>query len=166
MKISINGSFKYLVKELDAPQLPLKKKWYYCTIKLRNMTIESVLTIVSCCISGLVGIVLYRQIKSQKEVIDSYKNYIQTLDINKFREYVSVIEDIGEKRIIAERINLIIEKEQNKDKLIEHYERYISELAQFLVFSVNKMPIDYVEKIDLIKSAFPLTFPLIKNRIT
>lgn len=128
------------------------------------MSAETISTI-SIAVNLVVGGILFAQIRSQKQIMKQYKTYIETLDINKFKDYMTVIEDMGDKKVQAEKINSKLEQNRNKEEIKAYYEKYYNEVVPFLLYQINNMKMDYVEKMDLVKGAFPLTFPLIKDRI-
>lgn len=122
------------------------------------MDTNLILAIISIATTSIVGIILYRQIKSQKEIIQNYRTYIETLDIDRFKKYIETAESLSQKKILIEKENYEIETERFKSKTAEKYAKQSTEMAMLIAYFFNtnsKATKD--EKLELLKKALPLT---------
>ena len=105
-----------------------------------------------------VGFILYRQIKSQKEIIENYKTYIETLDIKRFKDYIETAESLNEKKLIIESEKMQIDLESYKDKSARKYAAQSTELTMLIAYFINSnKDVKKEEKLDFIRYSLPLT---------
>ncbi len=89
------------------------------------MSNPEILSIISIAVTAIVGIILYRQIKSQQQIIGQYKDLLQTLDLNKIKEFHEL-----DKKSILSTVNL--ELNNHYQKMEASYGRQFDEMASYI----------------------------------
>lgn len=122
------------------------------------MDTNLILTTISIATTSIVGVILYKQIKSQKEIIEKYKEYIETIDVKKFNEYVEIIEKTNETKLEHEQFKHKIEFEKYDEKKMKLYSRDCTELTRLVCYFFNKNDsLTREEKLAFISKALPST---------
>lgn len=132
---------------------------------MQTLDFNQILTLISIGSTLVVGYILSHQIKSQKQLIEQYKLYIETLDIKKFKDYINTMDDLNEKKIKAEIEKKEIEMKQFKEKNANKYAAQATELTRLISYFMNSSEASRENKIEFLKEALPLTFSTVSLAI-
>ena len=80
----------------------------------------------------VVGIILSRQIKSQAEILNSYKDYINTIDLNKIKQF----HDLEKSSIVTKAE---IETQRFIQNIDADFHHQFDEMATFTHITLSKM---------------------------
>jgi protein-arginine kinase len=96
------------------------------------MTLSEITPFLSLIGTIVVGVILYRQIKSQLELLNNYKDYINTIDLNKLKQYHDM-----EKMSIATRSE--IETQSFIQNIDSEFHHQFDEMATFTYMMLSQM---------------------------
>jgi|SRR5690348_9387804 len=94
------------------------------------MSNPEILSIISIAVTAIVGIILSRQIKSQQQIIGQYKDLLQTLDLNKIKEF----HELDKKAILSQvKLELNNFHEQNAATFGRQFDEMASYISDQLI---------------------------------
>lgn len=127
--------------------------------------VQTILIATSILVTLYKSGILKAQLKAQEKTLKNYTDFMEAIDISKFKEYTQMIEEMGQLKIEAERLKLDKKLTEESKKYEEHYSSYFTEVALYIVWSINGVKKDRAEKLKMLKDVFPLSYPLICDRI-
>lgn len=96
------------------------------------MTLIEITPYLSLIGTIVVGVILSRQIKSQAEILNNYKDYISTIDLNKIKQF----HDLEKSSIITQAE---IETRNFIQKIDSDFHHQFDEMATFTYIMLSKM---------------------------
>ena len=106
------------------------------------MSNSEILPIFSIAMTAIVGIILSRQIKSQQQIIGQYKDLLQTIDLNKIKEF----HELDKKAILSQvKIELNNFHERNAATFGRQFDEMASYISDQLIHFTKEQREDIIK---------------------